>query len=157
MSIDIKCSTLYAETAHQLWVELEHHLAQQNTPRIYEIKQGIAALMQQQDSVSCYFSKLKTLLDELMNYESIPSCSCGGLKIVIENQQRDWVMKFLMGLNDSYKGLKAQILLIKPFPNLNEVYSIIQQEEKRREISSDPSPTEPLALLVKDNTRQLTP
>ncbi|XP_057962087.1 uncharacterized protein LOC131153652 [Malania oleifera] len=157
MSVDIKCSTLYAETTHQLWVELEHHLAQQNTLRIYEIKQGIAALMEQQDSVSCYFSKLKTLLDELMNYESIPSCSCGGLKTVIENQQRDWVMKFLMGLNDSYKGLKAQILLIKPFPNLNEVYSIIQQEEKRREISSDPSPTEPLALLVKDSTRQLTP
>ncbi|XP_057976036.1 uncharacterized protein LOC131163461 [Malania oleifera] len=152
MSVDIKCSTLYAETAHQLWVELEHRLAQQNAPRIYENKQGIAALMQQQDSVSCYFSKLKILLDELMNYESIPSCSCGGLKKVIENQ-----MKFLMGLNDSYKGLKAQILLIKPFPNLNEVYSIIQQEEKRREISFDPSLIEPLALLVKDNTRQLTP
>ncbi|XP_057981102.1 uncharacterized protein LOC131166525 [Malania oleifera] len=80
MSVDIKCNTLYAKTAHQLWVELEHHLAQQNAPRIYEIKQGIAALMQQQDS-----------------------------------------------------------------------------EEKRREISSDPSLTEPLALLVKDNTRQLTP
>ncbi|XP_057953986.1 uncharacterized protein LOC131148283 [Malania oleifera] len=89
MSVDIKCSTLYAETTHQLWVELEHHLAQQNAPRIYEIKQGIAALMRQQDSVSCYFSKLKTLLDELMNYEFIPSCSCGGLKAVIENQQRD--------------------------------------------------------------------
>ncbi|XP_057972699.1 uncharacterized protein LOC131160836 [Malania oleifera] len=89
MSADIKCSTLYVKMTHQLWVELEHRLAQQNAPRIYEIKQGIATMMQQQDSVSCYFSKLKTLLDELMNYESIPSCSCGGLKTVIENQQRD--------------------------------------------------------------------
>lgn len=46
-------------------------------------------------------------------------------------------MKFLMGLNDYYKRLKAQILMIKPFASLNEVYSIIQQEEKRREISLD--------------------
>lgn len=43
-------------------------------------------------------------------------------------------MKFSMGLNDSYKEIKAQILLIKPFPSLNEVYSLVQQEEKRREI-----------------------
>lgn len=47
-------------------------------------------------------------------------------------------MKFSMGLNDSYKQIKAQILLIKPFPSLNEVYFLVQQEEKRREI---PNPT----------------
>ncbi|XP_057969608.1 uncharacterized protein LOC131158772 [Malania oleifera] len=52
-------------------------------------------------------------------------------EVVVQNQQRDCVMKFLMGLNDTYKAIKAQILLIKPFPSLNEVYSIIQQEEKR--------------------------
>lgn len=51
---------------------------------------------------------------------------------MVHNQQRCWVMKFLMGLNDSYKGIKVPILLIKPFPSLNEVYLIIQQEEKYR-------------------------
>lgn len=107
-------------------MELEQHFAQQNAPRIYEVKQGITALVQNQDNVNVYFSKLKTLLDELINYEAIPSCSCGGLKTVLQNQQRDWIMKFLMGLNDSYKGLMTQILLIKPFPSLNEAYSIIQ-------------------------------
>ncbi|XP_022853917.1 uncharacterized protein LOC111375346 [Olea europaea var. sylvestris] len=87
--------------------------------------------MQHYDNVSVYFSKFKTLLDELLNYKSIPNCTCGGLKVVVQNQQRDWVMKFLMGLNESYKDLKAQILLMKPFPTLNEVYATIQQEEKR--------------------------
>ncbi|KAG7966386.1 hypothetical protein I3843_08G048800 [Carya illinoinensis] len=103
--------------------------------------------MQNQDSVSMYFSKLKTLLDELMNYESIPNCTCGGLKTVVSNQERDWVMKFLMGLNDSFKGIKAQILLIKHFPSLNEVYSLIQQEEKRRHISLDVPTAETMALM----------
>ncbi|XP_042982830.1 uncharacterized protein LOC122312333 [Carya illinoinensis] len=148
MSVDIKSSTLYAETAHQLWKELEQRLAQQNAPRIYEVKQGIATIMQNQDTVSMYYSKLKTLLDELMNYESIPNCTCGGLKTIVDNHERDWVMKFLMGLNDTYKALKAQILLIKPFPSLNEVYSIIQQEEKRRQISVDTSVGDSMAMIA---------
>ncbi|XP_022872418.1 uncharacterized protein LOC111391432 [Olea europaea var. sylvestris] len=108
MSIDIKSRTLYANTARQLWLDLEHQLGQQNALRIYEVKQSIATVMQNEDIVSVYFSKYKTLLDELMNYESIPNCTCGGFKSAVENQQRDWVMKFLMGLNDSYKEIKAQ-------------------------------------------------
>lgn len=128
MAADIRSSTMYAETAHQLWLELEQSFAQQNAPRIFEVKQSITNLKQNQDSVSVYFSRLKTLLDELFNYESIPNCTCGGLKVVVQNQQKDCVMKFLMGLNDTYEAVKAQILLIKPFPSLNEAYSIIQQE-----------------------------
>ncbi|XP_022894048.1 uncharacterized protein LOC111408533 [Olea europaea var. sylvestris] len=158
MAIDIKCNTTYAETAHQLWVELEQRFAQQNAPRIFEIKQAITTLLQNQDPVSTYFSKLKTLLDELMNYEAIPNCSYGGLKTVVQNLQRDWVMKFLMGLNDSYREIKAQILLIKPFPSLNEVYSIIQQEEKRREISTEGiaqgAASESMALITKRNYKE---
>lgn len=57
--------------------------------------------MQNNGIASVYLSKLKSLLDELLNYESIPNCTCGGLREVIEYQQRDWVMKFLLGLNDS--------------------------------------------------------
>ncbi|XP_022849877.1 uncharacterized protein LOC111371965 [Olea europaea var. sylvestris] len=65
MSIEVKSCTLYAKTARELWLELEHRLAQQNAPRIYEVKQAISNLMQNQDAVSVYFSKYKTLLDEL--------------------------------------------------------------------------------------------
>ncbi|XP_022886917.1 uncharacterized protein LOC111402846 [Olea europaea var. sylvestris] len=154
IAVDIKCSTTYAETAHQLWIELEQHFAQQNTPRIFEIKQAISMLLQNEKPVSVYLSKFKTLLDELMNYEAVPNCSCGSSKIVIQNQQRDWVIKFLMGLNDSYKGIKAQILLIKPFPILNEVYSIIQQEEKMREISTEGSSHESMALLARGSFKE---
>ncbi|XP_041001733.1 uncharacterized protein LOC121247453 [Juglans microcarpa x Juglans regia] len=154
MAIDIKVSTVYVETAHQLWLELEQCFAQQNATRIFEIKHAITMLMQNQDVVSVYFSKLKTLLDELSNYEAIPSCSCGGLKTVVQNQQRDWVMKFLIGLNDSYKGIKAQILLIKPFPSLNEVYPIIQQEEKKREISTEGPVHDSMAMFIRRNYKE---
>lgn len=87
LSVDIKTSTLYAETAQNLWNELEHRHAQQNAPRIYEVKQNIVNLLQGNDSVGTYYSKLKALFDELLNYESIPNCTCGGLKAVVEYQQ----------------------------------------------------------------------
>lgn len=75
----------------------------------------------------------------------------------MSDKERDWVMKFLMGLHDSYKDIKAQILLIKPFPSLNEVYSIIQQEEKRRQIYVETPTSETMALAAqhgKDMGRQ---
>lgn len=75
MSIDVKSCTLYANTAQELWLDLEHQLAQQNAPRIYDVKQAIATLMQNQDAVSVYFSKYKPLLDDLTNFELIPNCT----------------------------------------------------------------------------------
>lgn len=62
-------------------------------------------------------------------------------------------MKFLMGLDESYKNIKAQVLMMKPFPSLNEVYSIMQREEKRREISSDLCPNRAMTFGIKDYDR----
>lgn len=56
-----------------------------------------------------------------------------------------------MGLNDTYKSLKAQILLIKPFSSLNEAHAFIQQEEKRRQISFDNPTDDSMAMLAKGN------
>ncbi|KAG2721203.1 hypothetical protein I3760_02G071000 [Carya illinoinensis] len=66
------------------------------------------------------------LFDELLNFEFIPSYSCGAMKSVLENQQREWMMKFLMGLNDSFDNIKAQIILLKPTPSLIKVYALVQ-------------------------------
>ncbi|XP_041017107.1 uncharacterized protein LOC121259546 [Juglans microcarpa x Juglans regia] len=149
MSLEIKNSVVYVDTAHDLWLELEQRFAQNNGPRIYELKQSINSLVQGDDSVSLYFSKLKGLLDELLNFEVIPSCTCGAMKNVLENQQRDWTMKFLMGLHDSFTNIKAQIILIKPIPSLSEVYALVQQEEKRKQLSNPPTLHDTLALATK--------
>lgn len=79
-------------------------------------------LSHNQELVRVYYSKLKTLIDELVNYESILNCAWGGLKAIQEYQERDHVMKILMGL-DHYKAMKAQILMIKPLSSLRDVFS----------------------------------
>ncbi|KAH7571698.1 hypothetical protein JRO89_XS04G0120800 [Xanthoceras sorbifolium] len=45
-------------------------------------------------------------------------------------------MQFLMGLNDSYSGVRGQILLMNPLPSVRQAYSSVSQEEKQRLLSS---------------------
>jgi len=58
----------------------------------------------------------------------------------MEYHHRHKVMQFLVGLHDSYDAIRAQILLSDPLPSLNRVSSLIQQEERRRQLHYVPTP-----------------
>ena len=47
-------------------------------------------------------------------------------------QVRDFMMKFLMGLNDSFSQVRSQVLLMDSIPSLSKVYSLLIQEETQR-------------------------
>lgn len=81
----------------------------------------MADLLQDQMSISSYYPKLKNLWDKLLNYRPLPSCSCGGLKVIAEYQQQEYVMKFLMELNDTFAHVRGQILLLDPLPPINKI------------------------------------
>lgn len=44
-------------------------------------------------------------------------------------QSREFVMKFLIGLNESFSQVRTQIFLMDPFPSVNKVYCLMIQEE----------------------------
>ncbi|GAV62904.1 LOW QUALITY PROTEIN: UBN2_3 domain-containing protein, partial [Cephalotus follicularis] len=46
-------------------------------------------------------------------------------------RQRDRLLQFLMGLNDSYTAIRSQILLMNPLPTVNKAYSLVLQEERQ--------------------------
>ena len=83
-----------------------------------------------------YYTKFKALVDELANYQTIPMCkcpcNCGAQRTTSDLHDRDQVMRFLMGLNDSYSAIRGQILLYEPLPDINRVLSLILQEEKQK-------------------------
>uniref|UniRef100_A0A2N9HYD2 Integrase catalytic domain-containing protein n=1 Tax=Fagus sylvatica TaxID=28930 RepID=A0A2N9HYD2_FAGSY len=134
VSKEIASSVIYANTAQEMWEDLKERFAQGNGPRIFEIQKAISSLTQDQCNVSAYFTKLKSLWDELNNYRSFPACSCGALKILIDNKQHENVMQFLMGLNDSFANVRAQILMMEPLPAINKAFSLVVQEERQRSI-----------------------
>ena len=41
-----------------------------------------------------------------------------------------------MGLSDDYNSIRGNILMMSPLPSISQVYSMLIQEEKQREIRS---------------------
>ena len=67
---EISDSVIYYSTATEVWDDLRERFSQGNAPRIFEIQREIAYLRQEQLSVSCYYTKLKGLWDELASYNN---------------------------------------------------------------------------------------
>ncbi|XP_073268340.1 uncharacterized protein [Populus alba] len=95
-------------------------------------------------SITEYFSEFKALWDEYNSYRPIPSCKCGHLdscscnifKHLTARQQSDFVMKFLVGLHDSYSSVRSQLLLQTPLPSMGRVFSLLLQEESQRSLTN---------------------
>jgi hypothetical protein len=136
VSKEIAASIIYIDTAADMWNDLKDRFSQRNGPRIYEIQKSISALSQDNLSVSSYFTALKGLWDELNNYLPLPSCPCGSMKIVVDYREQEYVFQFLMGLNETFSHVRAQILLIDPLPSINKVFSLVIQEERQRQVIS---------------------
>ncbi|XP_075500055.1 uncharacterized protein LOC142538628 [Primulina tabacum] len=80
---EIDDSLIYMPTCHEVWIDLCDWFQQSNAPRIYQIKKLLSAFSQGSLSVSSYYTKLRTLLDELRDYQLAFVCNCGLMK--------DWV------------------------------------------------------------------
>ena len=52
----------------------------------------------------------------------------------MNHQRQEYVMQFLMGLNESYGGIRGQILMLDPLPLVAKVFNLVFQEERQRTI-----------------------
>ncbi|KAM1575047.1 hypothetical protein ACFX10_031510 [Malus domestica] len=120
-------SIVYYTTPQAIWQDLEDRFSQGNAPRIYQIQREIASISQDQLSVAAYYTKLKSLWDELASYNDHESCTCGALKKQGDQAEKTRLMQFLMGLNESYGAARGNILMMKPLPSVRSVYSMIVQ------------------------------
>ncbi|XP_011079193.1 uncharacterized protein LOC105162772 [Sesamum indicum] len=137
ISKDIAEAFLYAESARDLWVELEARFGESNGPLVYQIQRKIASISQKNDTVATYFTRLKKLWDELNTLDPLPVCSCDASKKMSEKNASYQLIQFLMGLNDIYDHVKNQILLMDPLPTAAKAYSMVHKVEKQRELNSE--------------------
>jgi hypothetical protein len=85
--------------------------------------------------MSSYYTRLKSLWDELSNFRSILDCSCGAMKVLLDYKQHVYVIQFLMGLNDSFSHVRVQILMTDPLPPITKAFALVVQEERQRNIN----------------------
>ncbi|XP_024022817.1 uncharacterized protein LOC112092002 [Morus notabilis] len=148
---EIADSLLYLESARDVWNDLYERFHQSNVPRIFQIKMLLLGLSQGSLDVHNYYTKLKILWDELKDYQPVPVCSCGGMKKWMEYQQQEYVMQFLMGLNDSFASIRVQILMIGPLPSISKTFSLVVQEERQRTIGAEVAAT-PESMVFQSST-----
>lgn len=114
-------------------------MLRKNRPRIFQLRREIANLTQGQASVTTYYAKLKTLLNELVSYRpacTCKQCSCGGMKKIEDYFQTEHVMAFLMGLNESFNQIRSQLLLMEPEPSITRAFSLVAQEVEQQNSTS---------------------
>ncbi|XP_038683082.1 uncharacterized protein LOC119983488 [Tripterygium wilfordii] len=135
ISKEIAVSLSSSSTARELWLDLKARYAASNDTRVYEIRQAMGNTRQGTFSVTEYYTKQKVLWDELSYYTNIPVCTCGSKSALEQHQQKEYLMLFLMGLNDSFSVIRSQILSMEPLPGINKAFSMIQHQERQQMIT----------------------
>ncbi|OMO64840.1 Integrase, catalytic core [Corchorus capsularis] len=145
MGKDVRGSVRYANTAREIWVDLEERFGKGSDPRAYEIRRAVTLLRQEKMSVSSYYTKLKGLWDEMQSIFPLPKCVCNGCKCNISKQlvdmrEKEQLYDFLMGLDDEFGIVKTQILSTKPTPGLGHAYHLVAEDEQQKQISANRKP-----------------
>ncbi|XP_071918878.1 uncharacterized protein [Coffea arabica] len=102
-----------------------------NGPRVQQLRSDLTNCKLEGQTIVNHYGQLKTIWDELNNYDKTPLCSCGGCKCNLtteleKKREEERVHQFLMGLDEEHYGtVCANILSTKPLPNLNRVYAMV--------------------------------
>ncbi|XP_019267640.1 PREDICTED: uncharacterized protein LOC109244927 [Nicotiana attenuata] len=138
LSKDIADSVEYTNNAVELWRELEDRYNQTNGARLYKIQKEINDLPQVVLGITCYYTKLKKLWEELNTLSKkthcTRTCMCGAKENMHKAEQDRRLIQFLMGLNKVYTVVRESILMMNPLPNLAQAFSLLIQDEKPRDI-----------------------
>lgn len=129
-------SILRFQDASEIWKDLTVRFHIINLPRSYQLMQQIWSLQQGNTDLSTYYTKLKTLWDDLDGEDCVKTCqSCNCCKAMATKTEHSKIIKFLAGLNESYSNARSQIIMKKNVPNLGEVYNLLDQDYSQRSIT----------------------
>lgn len=95
-----------------IWDDLEVRYAQSNMPKLFHIRKELSQLSQGNLSVASYFTKFKTLVDELDCLTSKPTCTCTkctcGINAKLDVYAQAGILtQFLMGLSDQFTSIRG--------------------------------------------------
>lgn len=59
------------------------------------------------------------------------TCTCTLIPTLQSYRDTDHVIRFLKNLNEQYAAVRSQIMLMKPLPDVDEVFSMLIQQERQ--------------------------
>ncbi|XP_024969266.1 uncharacterized protein LOC112508757 [Cynara cardunculus var. scolymus] len=145
MEKDIRSSIKHANTAAEIWADLEERFGKESAPRAYELKQTLTTTALNGASVSVYYTKMRGLWDAIQTVSPTPYCTCGRCtcdagKRLNEAKEKERLYELLMGLDNEFATIKTQILASKPTPTLGTAYHLVAKDEQQRAIAATRRP-----------------
>lgn len=86
----------------EIWQDLKERFGKESAPRAYELRRALIETRQEGTSVSTYYTKLRSLRDEIHLVTSVPKCICGKCTCVVGKQVTE--MKDKERLYDFFDG-----------------------------------------------------
>lgn len=121
---------LYSDNAHALWTEL---LESFNTPYNflrYELFYNLSNCVQGQDSIGAYYTKFLNHWNANEGCKETTVCTdCQKTTLCtdcLKWKEEEKLMKFLIGVNESFESVITQILLMDPLPSTNNAYFLLR-------------------------------
>ncbi|XP_019455138.1 PREDICTED: uncharacterized protein LOC109356267 [Lupinus angustifolius] len=152
-------SILWIDTTAEAWKDLHDRFSHGDIFRIAALQKEFYHLDQGNLDISDYFTKLKTLWDEIEDFRPFPSCKCntpcicGAMDSLKTYKEQDYVIRFLEGLNEQFAHVKSQIMLMDPLPNITKAFALLIQQERQTQLPVPPS-LEPDNRVMNVSSRQ---
>lgn len=127
---------MYSTTAAEIWQELEERFGRSYGHQFFQVQKELNPITQGTNNITGYYTRIKKLWDELRDLSNLPQCTCNAAHEMQKYEENKKLMQLLVGLNDCYSSVIRKILMMKPLPSIREVYSLLIQEEKKREVSA---------------------
>ncbi|CAN1254135.1 Retrovirus-related Pol polyprotein from transposon RE2 [Linum perenne] len=127
------------DKAQLAWKDLKQRFSQCDAIHIADLQARIASCDQGDVTVTQYFTNLKVLWEEFLQYRPVPVCDCDPGRLekcsvitrVLLYQEQDYVIRFIRGLEDSFDVVRSQLLLMDPLPDINTVFKCAVQVERQ--------------------------
>ncbi|CAO2816832.1 unnamed protein product [Amaranthus hypochondriacus] len=151
-------SVMYCSTAQEIWLDLEERYGQASMAQLYSLQEQLTNMTQQSDQhIADYFTKMKTIWDELDHLSPMPYCNCNGCtcgltKQFLKLQQDQRMMHFLMKVNDTFHQVRTNILMMEEPPSISQAYRLLLQEQRHKALTQLANPLpEPMAFVSERN------
>lgn len=147
----ISLSSSSFDNARELWLDLNRRFTKGNHFHMSDLLQELHSIRQGDITLTTFFTDIKILWDELEYLRPTPTCTCVVVctcslrNSVQQYKDKEHVICFLKGLNDSYQPVPTQILMMNPLPLISEVFSMVIQQERQPSI---PHPVDSSAFHI---------
>lgn len=144
MSKEMHKSVSRLKDAKDIWDELKERFTQTRCLSAFQVEEALHKVEQGSSSVTAYYTKLKTLWDEREFLIVVPPCrcdlstvcTCANSKALSNFLETQKIMKFLVGLNESFAQTRNNITAVEPMMPLNMVYAMVLRHEKQAMIQA---------------------